>query len=100
MIFTEILFFLLQSYFLLGDGGHTLDLSPLPDIKANITAIRFINPANADVYEYETQPYFVRNRYYKPMFNANLITVSSDSIIIDDLFYFNENNKLSMVPKV
>lgn len=69
-------FYSLQSYFLLGGDGYTIDLTPLPDMKSNITTIRLLNPNIADVYAEERQPYFRENRYYRRKYNANLMTVS------------------------
>lgn len=56
--------------------GYTLDLTPLSDVCANITTIRLINPSNADVYDYDTAPYFMRDRARKPSFDPEKITVS------------------------
>lgn len=85
-------FFLFQSYFLLGGDGHTMDFSPWPDIRANITTLRLLNPSNADVYEYETQPYFLRSRYSKPVYNPITMTVN-DYIkwCFTKTFTFNQN---------
>ncbi|XP_031639839.1 glutamate receptor ionotropic, kainate 2-like, partial [Contarinia nasturtii] len=77
------------SYFITGIDGYLLDLMPLPDVSANITTIRFINPTNADIYEYEIKPYFVRNRNYKPMFNPYSMTTET-ALMQDAVTVFSE----------
>lgn len=68
--------FKLQSYFITGVDGYTLDLTPLSDVCANITTLRMVNPSNADVYDYDSSPYYMRDRARKPSIDPEKITVS------------------------
>lgn len=60
--------------------GSTVDLSPLKDIRANITTIRLMSPANVDVIN-AVYEFHMRNRFRS--MNVDQVSVS--------VTYFNQN---------
>lgn len=54
--------FFLQKYFIANYDGYTLDLSTIPDMTANVTTIRLLNPDNIAVNEYPNNPKLYMNQ--------------------------------------
>lgn len=51
-----------KGYFIANYDGYTLDLSTIPDMIANVTTIRLMNPDNIAVNEYPSNRKFYSNQ--------------------------------------